>query len=304
MALGVLQVSWICLLLFHGSCASVTGYMRKDDKNIVEDDDPLPLGSGNQPANAGASASRASAARWPSWVKKSKAKSSLLDVEKLANARPVAWVQERPDQPLVFPLNKNQNTTPLPASTGSGSRPNSDWQVKPVGSGSHTGFNAGSNVGVDDSRLVYKYPSQGSGAPSGQGSPSQKPGGHDKVSQWYRLADSGLPPQQVKELVQPFRAISSRQSGYKPYEGSISRQQKVNSQLLLKKPRDGFAPPPPPPKHIIQLANAFQRYRQSYRMSRYDPDFDASQLEGFSGVGPAVQPADSQYFMKPQWVKT
>lgn len=279
---------------------SFAGYIRKDDKNIVEDDDALLLGSGNQPAHAGASASRASAARWPSWTKKGKAKSSLLDVEKLTNARPVAWVQGRPDQPLVFPLNKNQNTTPLPAptSTGSGSRPNSDWQVKPVGSGSHTGFNAGSNVGVDDDRLVYKYPSQGSGAPSGQGSPSQKPGGHDQVSQRYQLADNALPPQQVKEMVRPFRTISSRQSGYKPYEGSVSQQQKVHSQLLLQKPRDGFAPPPP--KHIIQLSNAFQRYRQSYRMSRYDPDF-ASQPEGFSGVGPAVQPADSQYFMKPQW---
>lgn len=263
----------------------------------------MPLGSGNRPAHAGASASRASAARWPSWAKKNKAKSSVLDVEKLANARPVAWVQERPDQPLVFPFNKN--TTLLPAPAGSGSHPNSDWQVKPVASGSQaTGFNTGSNLGVDGDRPVYqdvyKYPSQGSGAPSGHGSPSQKPGGHNKVSQKYQPGANSLPPQQVKEMVRPFRTISSRQSGYKPHEGGVSWQQKVNSQLLLQRLQDGIAPPPPPPKRIIQSANGFQRYRQTYRMSRYDPNFDASQPEGFSGVGPVVQPADSQYF-KPRW---
>lgn len=218
----------------------------------------------------------------------------------------MAWVQERPDQPLVFPL-KHKNTTPLPAttSTGSWSRPHSDWQRKPVGSGSQaTRFRTGSNVGVGDGHLVYedvyKYPSQGSRAPPGQGSPSQKPGGH-KVSQGYQPGDIGLPPQQVKEMLQPFRTISSRHSGYKPYEGSGSWQQKVNSQLLLQRLKDGVAPPPPPPKRIIQSSNGFQQYRQTYRMSRYDPNFDASQPEGSTGVGPAVQPADSQRFMKPQW---
>lgn len=277
------------------------GYIRKDDRNIVDDDDEaLPLGSGNQPAHAGASASRASAARWPSWAKKSKATSSVLDVEKLANARPMAWVQERPDQPLVFPL-KNENTTPLPgSSTDSGSRPNADWQVKPVGSGSQaTGFNTGSNMGFDHSRLVYedvyKYPSQGSGAPSDQGSPSQEPGAYNNVGQGHQPADSGSRPYDVKGMVRPLRTISSRQSGYRPREGRVSWQQ-ANNQLLVKRPRDGGVAPPP--KHIIQSSNGFHRYRQSYRMSSYDPNVDVSQPEG---VDPAVQPADSQNFMRPPW---
>lgn len=278
------------------------GYIRKDDRNIVDDDDDeaLPLGSGNQPAHAGASASRASAARWPSWAKKSKATSSVLDVEKLANARPMAWVQERPDQPLVFPL-KNENTTPLPgSSTDSGSRPNADWQVKPVGSGSQaTGFNTGSNMGFDHSRLVYedvyKYPSQGSGAPSDQGSPSQEPGAYNNVGQGHQPADSGSRPYDVKGMVRPLRTISSRQSGYRPREGRVSWQQ-ANNQLLVKRPRDGGVAPPP--KHIIQSSNGFHRYRQSYRMSSYDPNVDVSQPEG---VDPAVQPADSQNFMRPPW---
>lgn len=279
------------------------GYTRKDDRNIVDDDDDaLPLGSGSQPAHAGASASRASAARWPSWAKKSKATSTILDVEKLANARPMAYVQERPDQPLVFPL-KNENTTPLPASmsTNSGSRPNADWQVKPVGSGSQaTGFNTGSNVGYDRSRLVYedvyKYPSQGSGAPSDQDGPSQEPGAYGNVGQGHQHADTGSRPYDVKGMARPLRTISSRQSGYRPYEGRVSWQQ-ANNQLLVKRPRDGGAPPSPP-KRIIQSSNGFHRYRQSYRMSSYDPNVEESQP---GGVDPAAQPADSQNFMRPPW---
>lgn len=287
------------------TAVSFAGYVRKDDRNIVEDeDDAVP--SGNQLAPAGASASRASAARWPSWVKKSKATSSLLDVEKLSNARPVAWGEERPDQLLVFPLSKNTPSLPAPASTGSGSRPSSDWRMKQVGSGSHiAGLDAGSNAGVDQGRLVYedvyKYPPQGSGAPPGHGSLYQKPGGHDTVSHGYRPADTGLPPQPV-EMGRPFRTVSS-QSGYRPHEESFPWQEKVNYQLLLQKPQDGAARHPAPllPRRIVQSSNSFQRYRQTYKMSKYDPNVNVRKPEGASGVGPAVQPADPEYFMRPPW---
>lgn len=214
----------------------------------------------------------------------------------------MVWGQERPDQPLVFPLNKKTPPLPAPTPTGSWSRPNFDWQMKQVVSGSDA---TGLDTGVDHGRLVYediyKYPFQGSGAPPGQGSPSQKPGGHDKVSQVYR-PDIGLPPQQVEEVGRPFRTISSRQSGYKPHKESFPLQQKVDYQLFLQRPQDGVArpPPPPPPKRIIQSSNSFQRYSQIYRMSKYDP-IDARKPEGVSGVGPAVKPAGSQNFMRPPW---
>lgn len=261
----------------------------------------MPLGSGNQPA-AGASASRASAARWPSWVKKNKAPSGGLDVEKLSNPKPVAWGEESPDLPLVFPLNKNTPPLPTPTSTGSGNRPNPDWQMKLVGSGSHaTGFDAGSKTGVD--RLIYEdvynYPSQGSGDPPGQGSLYQKPGGHDKVSQGYR-PDTGLPPQPVEEVGRPFRTVASRHSGYRPHGESFPWQEKVNYQLFVQKPRDGGARRLPLPKRIIQSSDGFQRYRQTYRMSKYDPNIDAREPEGVSGVGPAVPPAGPE-FMRPPW---
>lgn len=258
----------------------------------------------DQQVDAGASASRASAARWPSWASKKNPVKSGVDVEKLENARPVMWAQERRDQPLVFPLKgNNANTLSGPTIQGSESHQSSDQQQKPVDGGSHDAGSSAENV--NDRRLVYeevfKYPTQDSGAPQSQGSPSQAPGGHGQDRQWYPQLKQQ--PKEGGRPSHPSRSISSRQSGYKPHEGKFAWQQmRYTAEQVPQKPSDEVRPPaPPPPKYIIQSTNGFQRYRKTYRVSKYSPNFDAPQPDGLKEFGPVFQPAASKRFKDPQW---
>lgn len=247
---------------------------------------------------------RASAARWPSWVSKKNPIKSGVDIEKLQNARPVAWVQERPDQPLVFPLKgDNANTHSGHTIQSSGSHQSSDQQPKPVDGGSHDA--SSSTQKVNDGRLIYEqvfnYPAQDRRAPQSRGSPSQAPGGHGQGSQRHQQLKQSL-----MEGGRPFhlsRLISPRQSGYEPHEGKFAWQQMrfIPEQVPQKPTTEAHAPaPPPPPKYIIQSTNGFQRYRKTYRMSKYSPDFDAPQPE-LKEFGPVFQPATSKYFKDPRW---
>lgn len=220
-------------------------------------------------------------ARWPSWAsKKTPVKSSGLDVERLQNARPVAWGGARPDQPLVFPLQgKKADSPPAPPSGGSRGQPGSD--PKPASGGRRVPGSAGGSHRPPVYEEVFKYPGQGGGAP--QGSPSQAAGGAGQGSQ---AGYASLPKQQPPAKRAWPTKSSSSQTGYQPPKGKVSWQQ----QPVPPKwdpPRQSAEPVPPPlPVYIIQSSNGYQRFRKTYRKSTYDPD--TKQVDPV--LGPASEP--------------
>lgn len=290
------------------------GYGKKDTHNDGFDDDEVPpYGSVQRPGNTEASAGRPSAARWQSWGARKTPVKTAVNVQRLQNARPVVGgVHERPDQPLVFPLQGGSaNNLVAPSSPGSGNLPSSDWQRKTATGGSSApGFNAGSGTkGANKRPLiyeeVYKYPGQGSGALQNQGSGAlqnqgsnpQAAGGGSQASHGS-LPGHALPQRQPAQggarPVQPSRPVSSHQSWYQPQWDRVSRQQ--NPAQAYRSP-EGYRPAPPhPPSYIIQSSNKYERFRKTYRKSSYTPDYIFPQSED----GPALQPTAQLPFKGPQ----
>lgn len=281
------------------------GYGKKDIQNIGYDDDVSPYGSGNQPANTGASASRPSAARWQNWAaRKTPVKASVLDIERLSNGRLVVGVPERPDQPLVFPLRGGfPKVSPASPFQGSENPPLSDWQQKPAdGVSSKPQFNTSSDTtGVHSKPLIYEeifiYPAHASEMPQSQAGPPQAAEGSSQVSQSFpalplkQAAPGGTRP------LQPSRHISSRQTGYQPPRDGVSWQQKpVNANWAPKRQRADALQPAAPPTYIIQSSNGYQRFSKTYRKLMYSPEFAAPQSQG----SPARQPAGPPHFKGPQ----
>lgn len=289
------------MLLLTAFLLNFAGYGKKDIQNIGFDDDVPPYGSGSQPAKPGASASRPSAARWQSWAaRKTPVRPSVLDIERLQNARPVVGGgQKRPDQPLVFPMQgSSANASPASPPQGSENPPSSGWQPKPADGGSSVpGSNTGSDTkGVNNKPPVYgdvfKYPTQGGGAPQSQGNPPQAAGGSSQGSPPAYVLLQSQPVKGGARPFQPSRPVSSHQSGPRPYGGTVSRQQNPPNANQAPLRWDAEARPPvPPPSIIIQASSGYGRFSKTYRRSKYDPEFAVP----LPGASPALQPAAQRY---------
>lgn len=211
--------------------------------------------------------------------------------------------QARPDQPLVFPLKgSSAKAPPAPPSQGS-ENPPSSGQPKPAGGGSSMPwFNTGSDtkrVNKPGFEGIFNYPAQGSGAPQSQGSPPQAAGGS---SQGSPPRPTFLQKQAVKGGAQPSRPVFSRQSGYQPprrevWHREVSWQQNpANANQSPQRQSAGVQPPVPPPSYIIQSSSGYQRFRKTYKKSKYTPEFAAPQSEG----SPVLQPAAPPHIKGPQ----